>query len=190
MFLLDELLYYARDENQFLRRRRTFVFALHPDLVEARHKDRDLPYQRIVMLLALLYVLVKKLEEWLDTDALIFRFVFLGEGEDEPLAHERDLIRSLLFEEVALETVQVERLPAKNLGRRCEEWARKSMVHCLMLGVKPDPLEADETVVTRLAINAARPSLGDGDEPMHPLEGDDDSDAWAKALQQVLMRWI
>ena len=38
-FLRDELLYYSRDENQFLRRRRTFVFALFPDLVDARFKD-------------------------------------------------------------------------------------------------------------------------------------------------------
>src|SRR5262249_28731274 len=35
-YVRDELLYYARDENQFLRRRRTFIFALYPDLVQAR----------------------------------------------------------------------------------------------------------------------------------------------------------
>ena len=53
-FLRDELLYYSRDENQFLRRRRTFVFALYPDLCHARFKDAELPCQRIVLLLALL----------------------------------------------------------------------------------------------------------------------------------------
>ena len=42
-FLRDELLYYSRDENQFLRRRRTFVIVLAPDLVQARFKDADLP---------------------------------------------------------------------------------------------------------------------------------------------------
>ena len=30
----DELFYYSRDENQFLRRRRTFVLALAPDLID------------------------------------------------------------------------------------------------------------------------------------------------------------
>ncbi|MGL6095290.1 MAG: hypothetical protein ACRC7O_05760, partial [Fimbriiglobus sp.] len=35
-FVRDELFYYSRDENQFLRRRRAFVFALYPDLVAAR----------------------------------------------------------------------------------------------------------------------------------------------------------
>src|SRR4051794_36271504 len=52
-FLRDELLYYSRDENQFLRRRRTFVFVLGPDLIATRFKDSDLPYQRGVLMLAL-----------------------------------------------------------------------------------------------------------------------------------------
>src|SRR5207244_10184413 len=35
-YLRDELLYYARDENQFLRKRRSFVIALFPDLIRTR----------------------------------------------------------------------------------------------------------------------------------------------------------
>src|SRR5439155_13129065 len=50
-FVRDELLYYSRDENQFLRRRRSFVIALLPDLVHARFKDVELPTQRIVLAL-------------------------------------------------------------------------------------------------------------------------------------------
>src|SRR5439155_26923158 len=83
LFLMDELLYYSRDENQFLRRRRTFVLALSPDLVETRFKDFELPYQRGVMLLGLLYVTVRKLTEWLSTDALNFQVLSPGEGEDD-----------------------------------------------------------------------------------------------------------
>src|ERR1700676_1675885 len=90
-FLRDELLYYSRDENQFLRRRRAFVFALYPDLTATRFKDPDLPYQRGVLLLALLTTAVRKLSEWLSTDALTFEVLFIGEGEDEPLAAERAL---------------------------------------------------------------------------------------------------
>jgi hypothetical protein len=86
-FLRDELLYYSRDENQFLRRRRTFVFALYPDLVSTRFKDRELPYQRGVLLLALILVAIRKLAEWLTTDALIFEIVFVRESKkDVPLA--------------------------------------------------------------------------------------------------------
>lgn len=53
-YVRDELYYYSRDENQFLRRRRTFLFVLYPDLVSARFKDAELPAQRIVLLVALL----------------------------------------------------------------------------------------------------------------------------------------
>jgi hypothetical protein len=190
LFLMDELLYYSRDENQFLRRRRTFVFALGPDLVDARFKDAELPYQRIVLLLALVFVVFRKLTEWLSTDALVFRFLFLGEGEVEPLADERKLLEVLLREPIALQTAVVDRVSAKKLAGLCEGWARKSMVHCLMLGAKPANLEAKETVVNRLAVRKARPALGDRGEAPEEVEGDDAMESWAHALQQILQRWI
>src|SRR5262249_57603158 len=52
-FVRDELFYYARDENQFLRRRRAFAFVLAPDLAQARFKDPEPPGQRLVLALAL-----------------------------------------------------------------------------------------------------------------------------------------
>src|SRR5205807_6320550 len=76
-FLRDELLYYSRDENSFLRRRRTFVFALYPDLIPARFKDAELPYQRIVLLLALLRSTVSTLIDWLNTDSLVFEIILI-----------------------------------------------------------------------------------------------------------------
>src|SRR5262249_45141676 len=74
-YLRDELLYYSRDENQFFRRRRTFVFAIYPELTEARFKDPDSPWQRIVLLLGLLVAAVHKWIEWLSTDSLVFEFL-------------------------------------------------------------------------------------------------------------------
>jgi hypothetical protein len=188
-YLHDELLYYSRDENQFLRRRRTFVFVLAPDLVEARFKDAELPYQRIVLLLALLRVVVRKLTEWLSTDALVFRFLFLGEGEDEPLAQERKLLETLLREPIALGNASIQRVAFQNVPRLCEAWARKSMVRCLSIGANPPPLKVEETVATRLAV-AARPALGDAEDEPEPVEGEDALESWGHALQQVLQRWL
>ena len=71
-YVRDELLYYSRDENTFLRRRQTFVFVLQPDLVQARFKDVRLPWQRVILLLALLVVVVRRQCEWLREDALRF----------------------------------------------------------------------------------------------------------------------
>jgi hypothetical protein len=189
-FLRDELLYYSRDENQFLRRRRTFVFALYPDLTATRFKDAELPYQRGVLLLALLIVAVRRLSEWLSTDALAFEFLFIGEGEEEPLAAERALVETLLEEPIKVGTVRVERLPPATVAARCEEWARRSLCHCLAIGVAPPRWEADETVVGRLCVAGSRPALGDERAEPALIEGDDALTSWSAALEQVLQRWV
>lgn len=190
LFLMDELLYYSRDENQFLRRRRTFVLALNTDLIDIRFKDIELPYQRGVMLLGLIHVLVKRLAGWLSTDALNFQILFLGTSDPGPLANERALLEKLFYEEIALGILRLEAQNPARLAARCEDWSRKSMVHCLVAGVQPPLVQARDVVVSRMAVNAPRPSLGDGVGELNPVEGDDASDSWANALQQILMRWI
>ncbi len=190
-YLRDELYYYSRDENQLLRRRRTFVVALHADLVETRFKDADLPYQRGVLLLALLTALVTKLTEWLSTDALHFRFLFLGPAE-EPLIldDEHELLQTLLRETIANKTVSLERLTTAELPQACAGWARTSMVHCLNVSTVPVPFEAQDTVVTLLRVDKARPAIGDVYTEMETPEGDDASESWNATLHNIIRRWI
>lgn len=89
-----ELLYYTRDEAILVRRRRLVIMALDPDLTRARVKDAHLPWQRIVLVLATVMVLTKKLVELLGEEALELRVVFLG----DELAEERALAELLLGE--------------------------------------------------------------------------------------------
>jgi len=190
-FVRDELLYYSRDENQFLRRRRTFAFALAADLVSTRFKDSDLPYQRGVLLMALLTVIVHKLTEWLSTDALSFQIILMGPSEgQEVLAAEKGLLETLLREEITTGTVRIIRLPADRLAAQCSSWARRSMCHCLTVGTRAIPLEADDTVVTELQINGPRPALADATMDLTLLDGEDPLDSWSQALEQILRRWI
>jgi len=189
-FIRDELLYYARDENQFLRRRRTFVFVLAPDLIVTRFKDSDLPYQRGVLLLALLVVVVRKLEEWLSSDALQFQVVFVGTGDPEPLAAERALLQTLLREQIETKTVSLPRLPAGQVAARCGTWARRSLCHCLNIAAKVAPLEADDTVVTQLQIDGPRPAMGDPLNELAVIPSDDPVESWSLTLEQILRRWI
>lgn len=189
-FLRDELLYYARDENQFLRRRRTFVFVLYPDLDQTRIKDAGLDYQRGVLLLALLCVIVRKLSEWLSTDALSFRFLFVVENEQDPLKPERDLLASLLMEGIANGSVQLQTEPERKIAALCVSWARRSLCNALLIDVRPHELQASETTIHRLRIAGPRPALDDGNsEPIIP-EGDDALETWSAVLQEVLQRWI
>lgn len=188
-FLRDELLYYARDENQFLRRHRTFVFVLYPDLDQTRFKDRGLSYQRGVLLLALLFVIVRKLGEWLSADALSFRFLFVVEGGKEPLQAERNLLASLLMEEIANGSVQLKTVPEKKIAEVCADEARRSLCHALLIDVGSRQLNASDTAIHRLRIAGPRPAFGDGDtEPMVP-ESEEPMESWCSIVQEILQCW-
>jgi hypothetical protein len=189
-FVRDELLYYSRDENQFLRRRRTFVFVLHPDLVSTRFKDAELPYQRGVLLLALLWVAVNKLSEWLSTDALSFRVLFVDKGDAAPLAAEMELLRSLLREQIALGTVVLERVKKQDVSGLCSRWARRSLCHCLNVAAKPSPWNPEETVEALLRIDGPCPVLSDAGEEPAVVVADDPTESWGLTLRQVLQRWV
>jgi hypothetical protein len=190
-YLRDELLYYSRDENQFLRRRRTFVFVLFPDLARARFKDAGLPYQRGVLLLALLLVLVRRLSEWLSTDALTFEFVFLGAAEGEPLGPERALVEMLLREQRANGTVRVERLAAAaDAVRHCRERARKSLVHCLAAAAADPKFPAEDAVLTRLQLDGPCPTLRTEEGEIGLSDVSEPMDGWSAALRELLQRWI
>jgi hypothetical protein len=189
-FLRDELLYYARDENQFRRRRRSFVFVLYPDLDQTRFKDRGLDYQRGVLLLALLCAIVRKLADWLSADALSFRFLFVVEGVNDPLRAERDLLASLLMEEIANGSVHLAAESENNIADLCANWARRSLCHALLIDVQPRRLNAADTIIHRLRIDGPRPALGSADsEPIVP-EGEEPLESWTAVLHEILQQWI
>jgi hypothetical protein len=189
-FLRDELLYYARDENQFLRRRRTFAIVFDPALTEEiLFKDNELDYQRGVLLLGLLVAVVRKLTEWLTTDALAFRFIF-PKVEGDPMQRERELLAMLLREPIANGTAIIEEMPAREIPARCTDWARRSLCHVLTISPRPVPVDANDTAETLLRVAGPRPALGDSLSSVTPLEADDAQECWNLALQYVLQRWI
>jgi hypothetical protein len=108
-FAEAELLYYSRDESVFLRNQRWITFLLHPDLVRARFKDAELPWQRLVMVFGLLLCAVRRLHDWLSEEALLFRFVFLEREGARPnqLDEEQELCRLVLREWIDRGTVEV-----------------------------------------------------------------------------------
>jgi hypothetical protein len=189
-FLRDELLYYSRDENQFLRRRRAFVFVLGPDLVATRFKDAGLPYQRGVMLLALVVVAVRRLAEWLSTDALRFELLFPGPTAGGPLAAEQALLETIFREQITNGTVHVRHVAPGEAAGHCMELARRSLCHALVAGTDPAPLHAADVVTARLRVDGPRPALGDEDAAPTVPEAEDAAETWAAALEQLLRRWV
>jgi hypothetical protein len=190
-FLREELLYYSRDENNFLRRRRTFVFALLPDLVQARFKDAALPWQRIILLLAGILAVFGKLSEWLSTDALQFDILFVDDPKAPMLAAERELVQMLFRESIVSGKVTVVGCrTAADVAAHCAGRARRSSCCCLLAGMAARELGAEETVVHRLSLAQSRPELSGRDEKLELPETDDLLQNWVASLEALLARWV
>jgi FtsH ternary system-like protein len=190
-YVRDELFYYSRDENQFLRRRRAFVFVLFPGLLGARFKDPELPHQRIVMLQSAILALIHRLSEWLSTDAIRFEVLFVQDGDKRPLAEEATLAQLLLRERIERGDALVEWLPDKAaVIERLNRLARVAQVHCLAAATEPFEMELETAVVTELVVAGPRPEIGGGDGVVAELEGEDPFDAWQETVLRVLQMWI
>ncbi|MDB5306023.1 MAG: hypothetical protein JWO38_225 [Gemmataceae bacterium] len=187
----DELFYYSRDENQFLRHRRAFVFVLFPDLVAARFKDAELPCQRIVMFQSLVLALVEKLTDWLSTDAIRFEVLFVQDGDKKPLAEEATLTELLLHEPIARGDGLVAHLPDRAAAvARLARLARQAQVHCLAAAAEPFEMDLENVVVSELVVNGPRPQVGEGDGVVAELEGEDAFDVWQETVLRVLQLWV
>jgi hypothetical protein len=189
-FVRDELLYYSRDENQFLRRRRRFVVALLPNLARSRFKDAELPTQRIVLALAVLVVLVRKLTEWLSTDALAFDILFVAGGDGQPLAQEEALLTMLLREPIANGTVRLARVADLDaVSKAVAEHERRSLCHVLLIGTADAGPGAGGADAARLVVAGPRPRLVAAEGHVR-ADGDDAWEAWRQALRGLLERWV
>ncbi|VTR96093.1 Uncharacterized protein OS=Isosphaera pallida (strain ATCC 43644 / DSM 9630 / IS1B) GN=Isop_0539 PE=4 SV=1 [Gemmata massiliana] len=209
-FVRDELFYYSRDENQFLRRRRAFVFVVFPDLIAARFKDSELPYQRIVMLQSTILALVRKLTDWLSTDAIRFEVLFVQDGGKAPLAEEAALLRLLLREPIERgdglvatgdRAASGKNTPEQEAAERATEsreavvtylnrLSRNSQVHCLATATEPFDMEMENVVVTELVVAGPRPEIGAGDGAVAALDGEEPFDVWQESVMRVLQLWV
>lgn len=191
-FVRDELFYYSRDENQFLRRRRAFVFVLAPDLTNARFKDATLPAQRIVLACAAVLALVRRLADWLSTDALRFELLFPMRGEAKPLGDEAKLFEILLLELRERGVAAV--LHPAGLAESAKHIAgltRSAQVQVLAVGAEVPDLDVDGAVVAKLGVHGPRPVLIDGHGATADLEDEEDpAEAWAEAVLRVLQLWV
>lgn len=191
-FVRDELFYYSRDENQFLRRRRAFVFVLFPDLSATRlGKDVELPYQRIVLIQSLIVALVDKLTNWLSHDAIRFDILFVQEKGKNPLEEEAQLLRLLLREPIERgDGAIVEVTNQAAVEAYLTHLARTAQVQTLAIATEPLEMELDFVGVTQLVVSGPRPAVGSGDGIVAELEGDDAFEVWQKTALRVLQIWV
>ena len=192
-FVRDELLYYSRDENAFLRRRRTFTFALYPDLVEARVKDPVLDWQRIVLLLAVLIVSVRQTTDWLGDDSLVFEIVFVESDvhKSPTLEDEREILEMTLREPIANGLVELETMTERQLLDHAEGRARTSTCHLVTMSVRDRQPELDSALLTRCVLSRPELQVALADDPLdRPRFTADEEpapfDHWARGLAALL----
>jgi hypothetical protein len=185
-YLRDELYYYSRDENQFLRRRRSFVIVLYPDLVRARFKDPESNSQRIIMLMGFLLAAFRRLCQWLSSDALRFDFLFLHERGATPLTHEIQLFQFLFRDQIENRTVGVSAAASIDaVISHCAALGSRSECHVLTAAMRDEPIEADGVVVSRLSLANPTPAIAD-DVESEPVE----QPTWNDAMERLLRLWV
>src|SRR5262249_10178090 len=102
----------------------------------------------------------------------------------------RALLESLFMDLTAAGTLRIGEASTAKLAADCAMWSRRSLCHCLLVGVAPTPLQVECVRTSRLRIAGPRPALGDETEEPEILAGEDAVEAWAKALEEVLRRWV
>jgi hypothetical protein len=194
-FLRDELLYYSRDENQFFRRRRTYDFALMPDLAAATENDHT-PYQRIILLLALLRVAVERLTDWLSEEALLFEFVFLRPSAKAPakqpsLAQERELLEMLFREQIANKAVRLIELESwEEFLELCDRHARRSLCNAVVLSKEPSQRTVEHARTTEVRLDSPVPAVSIDQGDWQVIQGGDHIENWSSSLVHLIEAWI
>lgn len=102
-YVEGELLHYTRDDSVFRRHRHLIGIVLGADLDDARVKDRDLPWQRLILALGLVVAALRWLVEQLGHQALTIELAF----PPRVLAEEREIVALLLEGEIAHGTVAI-----------------------------------------------------------------------------------
>lgn len=186
-YVRDELFYYSRDENQFLRRRRAFVIRLDGSLVRSRIKDEQAPVQRIIFVLAAIVLIVRKLEDWLTSDALSIVFI----APPAPiLDDEVNLLAILLRESITRKSVTLLRLGDDATNVEFDRLARTDETHILAIGIDPNVEEREGLVMQAIDVADANPLRIDGHGDYHSWPETDAESAWAACVLDVLADWV
>jgi hypothetical protein len=188
-FARGELLYYSRDENQFLRRRLSFVFALYPELRAARFKDSGMNYQRIILAIAFIQVAVRRLTQWLSDDSLQFQILFVEAPKSDGLDDERELLETLFHEPIESGNVILQEVSESKLAERADDLGRTSLCHTLHVGTAPKISQQRIAIHSELLVDNIQPTLCLEDETVFQSE-DSDMDGWREALERTLAFWV
>jgi hypothetical protein len=187
-FVENELLYYARDESVAVRKKRALVLVFDPSLALARVLDGGERYQRLMWALGSVTALVRKLSQWLDTEALRFELVFPAAKGEHPLAEERGVVELLLRE--FRERGQLDVLDAEDTAsavRRARDVHGGRARVMLFEAALPAGLDGQSAPDALVEVSGPRPTVHWHDAVGAGADAPKDAlDAWAATTKQLL----
>ena len=185
-YVEGELLYYTRDDSVFRRHKHVIVFALGADLEDARVKDPDLPWQRLVLALGMLVAAVRWLTEQLGHEALTVHLAF----PPAILGSERELVELLLEGEVTSGTVVVvEQTAADAVAVAVAARNAISDLVIVSLGAVPEIPKGQRAL--HVSLGGVSPAVYEL-SPRRAVAPDPDSDPWTEWCEDAedLLRWL
>jgi hypothetical protein len=200
-FLRNELLYYSRDENNFVRNKRVYVFVIEK-IIDLRFKDPEIPYERIILLLSWIVAIIRWLTEHLTDEAINFEIRFIKHASPRKNAgvsfspeerwEEQRWLELLLRDWIERGTAQVN--VSDTFAAVCEEmeqWSRQADVYCLYIAPEDQEQVAlpQGAMYTHLRIDGPCPHISIHREQtkrddIKPIA------AWSQALNCLLENWI
>lgn len=185
-YVEGELLFYTRDDSVFRRHRHVITIALGPDLDDARVKDPDVPWQRLVLALGMLVASIRWLTEQLGHEALAIRLAF----PPKLLVEERELISLLLEGEIQQGIVSLVEEPwdAAVLGAAATTRAISDLV---VVSLGPTPTLPKGQRALHLSLGASAPMAYEL-APRRGATPEPNPDVWSEWSETTedLLRWL
>jgi vWA domain found in the FtsH ternary systems/N-terminal helical region fused to the FtsH ternary system vWA domain len=183
-YVEGELLYYTRDDSVFRRHRQVIGIALGADLDDARVKDRDLPWQRLILALGLLVAAIRWLTEQLGDHALTIRIAF----PPNMLSEEREIVTLLLGGEVHRGTVVIEETSWQDLVDATAAAGSSAISDVIVMSMGPIPTIPKGLRALHVNLHGAAPTAAAvGTTPAEPSP-----DSWREwcEVAEDLLRWL
>ncbi len=183
-YVEGELLYYTRDDSVFRRHRQVIGIALGADLDNARVKDRELPWQRLILALGMVVAAVRWLAEQLGDHALTIRIAF----PPQVLTEEREIVALLLDGEVQRGTVVIEERPWQELVADSAAAMSRSISDVIVLSLGPVPAIPKGLRALHVDLHGAAPTA----TPIGSTPAEPGPDSWAEwcEVAEDLLRWL
>jgi hypothetical protein len=185
-YVESELLHYTRDDSVLRRHRHVIGIALGADLDDARVKDRELPWQRLILALGLLVAAIRWLVEQLGDQALTVHLAF----PPGALAEERQILSLLLEGEIARGTVVIAEETWHDTLAAAARATRSAIADAVVVSLGDRPVIPTGLRTLHINLAGAAPTVRElAPRPDSTAASADPWLAWCEGAEDLL-RWL